>query len=87
MGTVYVPPQVKILFVSKDNQQLIESKIIHLGEGIPFRTLTYPSQRDWNKGPLFYTNKEIPKKVRTQYEILMDSAYPSDNKMPANFWG
>ena len=87
MGTIYVPPQVRILLVDKNNKQLFESKIIHLGDGIPFRTLTWPIQRDWNKGALFYKNDEIPKTVRTQYEILMDTAYPSTNNIPSNFWG
>jgi hypothetical protein len=85
MGTIYIEPHVKLTIVDKDNNSIGEVKSINLGEGIPFRTLTWPVQRDWNKGPLFYkTNVDI---VRTQYQILLDSAYPSKNVMPKNFWG
>lgn len=85
MGTVYVPPQIKLLLVNKDNKTIGDEIIIKLGEGIPFRTLTWPIQRDWNKGPNFYDIRNLP--VRTQYQILLDSAYPIVNKMPSNFWG
>jgi hypothetical protein len=85
MGTVYVPPQVKLMLVDRDNKSLNNSITINLGEGIPFRTLTWPVQRNWNQGPEFYNIKNLP--VRSQYQILLDSAYPSTNKMPKNFWG
>jgi len=85
MGTVYVPPQVKMVLTNKDNKDMGKPLIINLGEGIPFRTLTWPIQRDWNKGAMFYNNPNLP--VRTQYQILLDSAYPSTNKTPKNFWG
>lgn len=85
LGTVYVPPHVKILIVDSYNNPLTDLQIINLGNGIPFRTLTIPSCRNWNNGPLFYENNNLP--VRTQYQILCDSAYPSKNIMPKNFWG
>jgi hypothetical protein len=85
MGTVYIEPHVKLTIVDKDNNTIGETKSVNLGQGIPFRTLTWPVQRDWNKGPLFYkTNNDI---VRSQYQILLDSAYPSKNITPQNFWG
>jgi hypothetical protein len=85
MGTVYVEPHIKLVIVDKDNNNISQTKIIKLGDGIPFRTLTWPVQRDWSKGPLFYkTNFNM---VRTQYQILLDSAYPDKNIMPENFWG
>jgi len=85
MGTIYIEPHVKLTIVDKDNNNIGETKIINLGEGIPFRTLTWPVQRKWSKGPLFYkTGVDI---VRTQYQILLDSAYPKKNTMPKNFWG
>jgi hypothetical protein len=85
MGTIYIEPHVKIIIVDKDNNSIGETKSVNLGEGIPFRTLTWPVQRNWNKGPLFYkTDVDI---VRTQYQILIDSAYPSKNIVPKNFWG
>jgi len=85
IGTVYVPPHVKIILVDSDNNPKSEVQVVDLGEGIPFRTLTWPKERDWNKGPLFYENKDLT--VRTQYEILLDSAYPLKNVTPKNFWG
>jgi hypothetical protein len=85
MGTVYVEPNVKIILVDKDNKQIGKHRIISLGQGIPFRTLTWPRERNWNVGPLFYKVDDLP--VRSQYQILVDSAYPSINKVPANFWG
>ena len=85
MGTVYVPPQVRMMLVDKDNKELSSILTLNLGEGIPFRTLTWPKQRDWNKGAMFYNNQTLP--IRTQYQILLDNAYPSTNVMPKNFWG
>ena len=86
MGSLYIPPQIKLVVVNKDNKELSIVEVINLGEGIPFRTLTWPTQRDWNKGPMFYVNKDMPV-IRTQHQILLDSAYPSVNKVPSNFWG
>jgi len=85
MGSVYVEPHVKLIVVDENNNPLTDVQIINLGKGIPFRSLTWPSIRDWNRGPLFYENSDLP--VRTQYEILLDSAYPSKNVTPKNFWG
>jgi hypothetical protein len=85
MGTVYVEPNVKLTIVDKDNKSYGKTVTVNLGEGIPFRTLTWPQQRDWNKGPLFYkTGVDI---IRTQNQILLDSAYPRKNITPKNFWG
>jgi len=85
MGTVYIPPQVRMMLVDKDNNELSEILTLNLGEGIPFRTLSWPIQRNWNDGAMFYDNQKLP--VRSQYQILLDSAYPSTNVMPKNFWG
>lgn len=85
MGNVYIPPQVNIEVYDSNNELVSEMITINLGEGIPYRTLTWPVQRNWNEGPLFYKNDNLP--VRTQFQILCDSAYPKTNNMPANFWG
>ena len=85
LGTQYIKPNVKLELVDKDNNKIGQVKIIELGNGIPFRTLTWPEERNWNNGPLFYKNDDLP--IRTQYQILLDSAYPSVNKVPSNFWG
>jgi hypothetical protein len=59
--------------------------VANLGDGIPFRSLVDTKKRDWNSGPLFYCNNNLP--VRSQYQILLDSGYPAVNKVPDNFWG
>ena len=87
MGTVYVNPEVQIQVYDRNtNKPVSEIQHINLGEGIPYRTLTYPAQRNWNHGPLFY-KKDILPPIRTQEQILLDSAYPKTNKVPNNFWG
>lgn len=85
MGTIYVPPHVKLALYNDNNTQIGNIKDVFLGEGIPFRTLTWPEQRKWSDGPLFYINNNL--RVRNQNQILLDSAYPCVNKVPDNFWG
>lgn len=81
----YVPPQVKFLFVNQNGENHGEVHVANLGNGIPFRSLVDTKKRDWNSGPLFYCNNNLP--VRSQYQILLDSAYPAVNNVPDNFWG
>ena len=89
LGSVYVPPQVYIKICDPDVNSNVQ--VVNLGNGIPFRTLTYPSppSKNHRNTPLFYTNKKLT--VRSQEQILRDSAYPVFNiKPPAtpdNFWG
>ena len=87
MGTIYIKPEVQIqVFDNQTNKEVSEIQHINLGEGIPFRTLTYPYQRNWNEGSLFYRNTKMPT-LRNQEQILQESAYPLTNTMPNNFWG
>ena len=83
LGTVYVPP---VLFLSYVSNGARKREAIRLGDGVPFRTLTYPA---FNTRPrsscMFYDVGQLP--VRTQEEILRASAYPDKNVMPPNFWG
>ena len=85
MGTEYVFPEVMIKVFNSKDIAVSNTQHINLGEGIPFRSLTWSWERDWNDGPLFYKNENLP--VRTQHQILLDSAYPKTNTMPKNFWG
>ena len=85
LGKVYVPPQVKLRLVTEEGLKISEVYKINLGDGVPFRSLTWPRNRNWNAGPMFYCNNNLP--VRTQEQILKDSAYPSTNTEPKNFWG
>lgn len=86
LGTVYVKPHVQ--FVVKNGNQISALQKIKIGEGIPFRLLTYPPIPETAPrcSPDFYRGAEsLP--VRTQEFILRDSSYPAKNQMPANFWG
>jgi hypothetical protein len=85
LGAIYVQPSVKLLFRDNESNMIGKVVTVTLGEGIPFRTLSWPKNRNWNRGPMFYCNPGLP--IRTQAQILMDSAYPTINKEPSNFWG
>lgn len=85
LGTKYIPPQVQLQLVNLKNKFITEPIAVTLGQGIPYRTLTWPIQRKWNNGPLFYCNTHPPN--RSQEQILRDSEYPTANKVPTNFWG
>ena len=82
LGTLYVPPTLHVK-VCGDNTV----HHIPLNNAIPFRTLTYPAPPSKNPriSPMFYNNCDLP--VRSQEQILKDSAYRSDVPMPDNFWG
>ena len=84
-GTKYVPPQVNIKFVDENNQDISKVYTIKLGNGVPFRSQSWTKKRDWRDGPMFYYNPDLP--IRTQEQILIDSAYPCTNQEPDNFWG
>jgi hypothetical protein len=85
MGTDYVEPHIRLVLCDNNNKEVSDFMYVNLGEGIPFRTLTWPVQRNWNNGPDFYNVKNLP--VRSQFQLLVDSAYPPTNIMPKNFWG
>ncbi len=85
MGSIYVPPEVKICILSNKNIPVSNIQIINLGYGVPFRSLTFPPERKF-KGSLHYLNKNQPLN-RSQYDILLSSGYPEKNVMPNNFWG
>ena len=80
-----VPPQVKFCFVDRNGENHGDVYVANLGDGIPYRSLVDTKKRDWNAGPLFYCNNNLP--VRSQFQILLDSGYPAVNKVPDNFWG
>jgi hypothetical protein len=83
LGSVLIPPTIHIKI--EDSDQYYAS--IRLGEEVPFRTLTYPSNssRNARDSPLFYYNPNLP--IRGQEAILRSSAYPSHYHTPNNFWG
>lgn len=85
LGSMLVPPQVHIQLVDTNDSPLSPEQIIPLGNGIPFRSLTFPRQRKWSQGPMFYWNPNLT--VRNQEQILRENAYPNMNETPKNFWG
>ena len=85
LGTIHRSPHLHIR-IQNDKKDTIHS--VELNGPIPFRMLTYPSppQTVARSSPLFYnTRNELS--IRSQEQILRDSAYPSINNMPDNFWG
>lgn len=84
LGTDYVPPTLYLVY---DNGYMEKVISVKLSDGIPYRMLTYPIRGTApRKDTMFYNGVwELP--VRTQEQILRDSAYPGVNKMHPNFWG
>ena len=85
MGRKYVNPQVKFQFCDGRGNKIGNVQVLDLGNGIPFRSLTFSKKRDMNNGPMWFCNNNLP--VRSQEQILRDSGYPSTNTEPINFWG
>lgn len=87
LGTLYVPPFVYLKVCEQGHEDVYHS--IQIDGGIPYRTLTYPAPPSMKprNSPLFYHEPEQKKIVRSQEQILRESAYPDTNVMPDNFWG
>ncbi len=83
-GREYISPEVQVRVVDfNTNVPLSNWQAIYLGEGIPFRHLRHPR----GHGPHFYDRSNLPP-ARSQFQILMDSAYPKhSDREPNNFWG
>lgn len=87
LGTVYVPPKVYLQYYDANNKPRNVS--ILLSRGIPYRSLTHPGTGQYTSGranTMFYaTQFFLP--IRSQEQILRDSAYPKQNMMAKDFWG
>lgn len=87
LGTVYVPPKVYLQYYDINNKP--KNVSILLSRGIPYRSLTYPGAGQMTTGranTMFYaTQFFLP--IRSQEQILRDSAYPKENVMSKDFWG
>lgn len=82
LGSLYIEPNIHVKVLgSKDNYETIR-----LGQGIPYRTLTYPAppSRNPRTDPNFYASN-LP--IRSQESILRSAGYPRTHYMPDNFWG
>ena len=85
LGTLYTPPLVNIKVCEPGLDNTFTT--IKIDNGIPYRTLTYPSPptKNSHNSPMFYYVPE--KEVRTQEDILRSAGYPDTNEMPDNWWG
>ena len=87
LGSVYVEPCVHIKVCEEGGDNKVHR--IALGNGIPFRMLTYPPSLPntaARKNPMFYSGRQdLP--MRNQEQLLRESGYPQENIMPSNFWG
>lgn len=87
LGTVYVPPTLYLEYIN--TRGIRRNVSVKLSDGIPYRSLTYPGpgqKTTPRANAMFYSTQfELP--VRSQEQILRDSAYPINNKMDNKFWG
>ena len=83
LGSLYIQPQVHIKVCEPGNKKY---DTVVLGEGVPFRSLTYPAppSKRSRTSPLFYASN-LP--VRGQESILRSAGYPRNHYVPDNFWG
>lgn len=88
-GAVYVPPTVFVRVESISKPSMVAYSHKKLDEiAVPYRALQYTMPKDvaQRKSCEFYAGREkLPQ--RTQYQILLDSAYPCKDTMAKNFWG
>ncbi len=87
LGSVYVEPCVHIKVCEEGSDGTIQT--IKLGNGIPYRSLTYPPTQNGTlprENCMFYDGRDkLP--IRGQEAILRSAGYPEQNKMATNFWG
>ncbi len=84
LGSVVVPPTLYLEYL--DGERKVRRVQIKVSNGIPYRTMTYPMVPRPRSSVDFYdTQFYLP--VRSQEQILLDSAYPRTNQMPDSHWG
>jgi hypothetical protein len=85
LGSTYVPPHVNIEICRSGGNKTFA---VQLGEGIPYRTLTFcpPPTGVSRTSPEFYKSSDRAD-VRTQEQIIRSYAYPKDNKYAKDYWG
>lgn len=84
LGTNLICPSVYLKYENGIETVTIN---IELTDPIPYRMLTYPSRYTLARTNADFYQNILPLPVRTQEQILRDSAYPSKNMMHSNFWG
>lgn len=87
LGTLLIKPKVYIYYKTRRGH-VKRSTAIQLSRGIPYRSLTYPMNETdvGRKDPMFYS-PVLFQRVRSQEQILRDSAYPAQDEMAPDFWG
>jgi hypothetical protein len=82
LGSELVQPTV---FLQICGDQAVHK--IPLGDGIPFRLLTYPPEYKASRPKFFLGRDNLPQ--RTQEQLLRDSAFPTQRPFTPinNFWG
>lgn len=87
LGSDLVPPTLYIAYQKGGQTTTVSTP---LGPSIPFRTLTYPAQRQdvsfYNRGSHDVLNPD--RDARSQECILRESGYPCiEMAQPVDFWG
>lgn len=85
LGTVIVPPTVFLQYYNIEGFKRNVS--IKISDGIPYRMLSYPMSFTLPRKDATFYKFGWMMPVRTQEQILRDSAYPVNNEMSTNFWG
>lgn len=87
LGSQYVPPHFNVKICGESDDSCSNYFTVQIDDGIPFRTLTYPAPpgKKARNGPTFYYEPE--REIRSQEDILRQSAYPQKHITPDNFWG
>lgn len=84
-GIAIVPPT---LFLSYNSGGQERRARVRVGKGVPFRTLDHPGPGlDHTRHRTSATFYRTPLPVRSQEDILWDSAYPCTDREPHDFWG
>jgi hypothetical protein len=89
LGSVTVPPTVYLSFKAHGCDET-KFAVLQVSDGVPFRSLTYPQGNAVGcarHDATFYGNHSCLPVRKNQEEILRQSAYPSKNVIPTNFWG
>ena len=87
LGSQYVAPHFNVKICDDAEESCSNYFTVQIDDGIPFRTLTYPAPpgKKARSGPSFYYEPE--REIRSQEEILRQSAYPLEHIMSDNLWG
>lgn len=90
LGSLYVIPHLNMKVLANPDGMPSENDLsitIPIDNGIPFRTLTYPSPPSMlpRNSAEFYRGR--PYLARSQEAILRASEYPANHEMPNDFWG